>query len=251
MKSNIEDTVFWGEDPNVILQTPEFYPVENMSYNRKLNALSRTIIVFTLILFLFTHSFQIIAISIFTLTSIFYLHASHYNLLTEAFSDTIKDTSALNNNINYNQVILETDKKSPAFDVLKKQDIPVSKNTFQLPTSKNPFSNVLLSDYTENKNKKPAPPSDNPMVKNDIINKTLQFIQNSNPTVHDISYNLFNDVHESLSFEQTLRPFYSTPSTTIPNDQTAFADFCYGSMLSCKDGNLFACARNLTNHRNI
>jgi hypothetical protein len=38
--------------------------------------------------------------------------------------------------------------------------------------------------------------------------------------------------------------FYATPSTTVPNDQAGFADYCYGNMVSCKDGDDLACARN-------
>jgi hypothetical protein len=52
-------------------------------------------------------------------------------------------------------------------------------------------------------------------------------------------------------FEQSLMPFNSNPNTTIPNDQQAFAEFCYGSMISCKEGNQFACARNLSRHTNV
>jgi hypothetical protein len=47
-----------------------------------------------------------------------------------------------------------------------------------------------------------------------------------------------------MSFEQSMRQFYSTPSTQNPDDQQAFAEFCYGSMISCAEGNKFACARN-------
>ena len=53
-----------------------------------------------------------------------------------------------------------------------------------------------------------------------------------------------------MHFEQSLRQFTSNPGSTIPNDQGAFADFCYGSMVSCKEGNQFACARNLSRHIN-
>jgi len=39
-------------------------------------------------------------------------------------------------------------------------------------------------------------------------------------------------------------PFYSMPNTRIPNDQTAFADFLYGNMPSCRDGSAFACVQD-------
>jgi hypothetical protein len=37
--------------------------------------------------------------------------------------------------------------------------------------------------------------------------------------------------------------FYTTPNTTIPNDQKGFAEFCFGDMISCKQGNEMACQR--------
>ena len=66
----------------------------------------------------------------------------------------------------------------------------------------------------------------------------------------DQFHKLFKDAGSELMFEQSLRPFNSNPSTTIPNDQAGFAEFCYGSMISCKEGNQFACARNLARHTN-
>ena len=61
---------------------------------------------------------------------------------------------------------------------------------------------------------------------------------------------LFADLANEFEFEQSMRPFYSTASSTIPNDQKSFAEFCYGSMISCKEGNLFACARDNPQYRN-
>jgi hypothetical protein len=72
----------------------------------------------------------------------------------------------------------------------------------------------------------------------------------ANPGQPTIADKLFQDLGNEFVFEQSMRPFHSNPATTIPNDQGAFADFCYGSMVSCKEGNLFACARNLSRHTN-
>ena len=35
------------------------------------------------------------------------------------------------------------------------------------------------------------------------------------------------------------------PNTKIPNDQKKFAEFCYGNMGSCKDGDDIECSKNL------
>jgi hypothetical protein len=127
---------------------------------------------------------------------------------------------------------------------------PISNNTFSNPDSSNPFSNVLNTDYDFNPDRKPAPPSFNENVNKKILKEAKQFVMDANPDQPDIADKLFKDLGEELVFEQSLRQFNSNPNTTIPNDQTAFADFCYGSMVSCKEGNMFACARNMPRYNN-
>jgi hypothetical protein len=46
-------------------------------------------------------------------------------------------------------------------------------------------------------------------------------------------------------FDHSMRNFYTNPSTTIPNDQEGFANFCFGDMISAKEGNEFALGRNM------
>ena len=87
-------------------------------------------------------------------------------------------------------------------------------------------------------------------VNETILNQAKTAVQEANPDQPDIADKLFKDLGEQLMFEQSMRPFYSTANTTVPTDQQAFSDFCYGSMVSCKEGNQFACARNLARHTN-
>jgi hypothetical protein len=101
-----------------------------------------------------------------------------------------------------------------------------------------------------NPEKKPAMPAFNSNVNAQILTEAKQLVAEANPGQPDISDKLFKGLGEQLAFEQSLRNFNSNPSTTIPNDQGAFADFCYGSMVSCKEGNEFACARNLSRYTN-
>jgi hypothetical protein len=46
----------------------------------------------------------------------------------------------------------------------------------------------------------------------------------------------------------SMRQWYSTPNTKVMNDQKEFAEFCYGDMISCKEGNELACTRNAPPH---
>ena len=61
---------FWSENPNIILQSNyllEFFPTETMTYEQKLNAISRLVLLITLIGFIITKNIRIIVISVITL----------------------------------------------------------------------------------------------------------------------------------------------------------------------------------------
>lgn len=219
------DVPFWSEDPNILFRSLEFFPVDSMTYNQNLNAISRLVILFTVFGFLFTRNTRLLFIGGITLVAIYILYtmnATKNKKQTEHFSNVVKE--------------------------LFHDDLPSASDTFMEPSSQNPFSNVLMPDYEYNPDKKPAPPS---YIGDTILEQAKKTVVELNPGQPDIADKLFRDLGEQLVFEQSLRPFYSNASTTIPNDQQAFAEFCYGSMISCKEGNQFACARNLSRHTNV
>ena len=78
--------------------------------------------------------------------------------------------------------------------------------------------------------------------------KTKEFITNNFDDKTNIDERLFKDLGDSFVFDQSMRTWNSTPNTTIPNDQKSFAEYCYGDMISCKDGDEFACARSAPPH---
>jgi hypothetical protein len=232
---------FWSENPNVLFQreySMEFFPIDSMTYEQKLNAVTRTVIILTIIGFIISQSARIFIVGCFTLLSVFILH---YYRQKEKTKDEQKKAN------------LETVEgfHNATMDYLSENGMNVSNtDLFQPPDSSNPFSNVLMSDYEYNPEKKPALPAFNSNVKEEILTQAKQLVKDVNPDQPDIADKLFKDLGEQLVFEQSLRQFNSNPSTTIPNDQGAFADFCYGSMVSCKEGNPFACARNLSRYTN-
>jgi hypothetical protein len=234
---NVSDSKieFWSNNPNILLHRDyifEFFPVENMTYEQKMNAISRLIIGLTIIGFAISRNFRLILISFIILLAIYLLYKSNK---VERFSNSKKETF-----------------ENPAIDALKKQgviqNVSELENIFDEATSSNPMSNVLMTDYEYNVDKKPAPSANNQIVNEDILTQAKKLVAGLNPDQPDISNKLFRDLNDEMEFEQSMRQFYSNPSTTIPNDQKAFAEFCYGSMISCKEGNMFACARNLSRH---
>ena len=69
--------LFWSDDPNIIFQKDhifEFYPVDTMTYEQKLNAISRTVILVTTVTFILTHSVRILVIAAITMLSIFLMY---------------------------------------------------------------------------------------------------------------------------------------------------------------------------------
>lgn len=211
---------FWAENPNILLNVSELYPSESMTYPQKLNAVSRDIILLSLLGFYFTRNMRLLVIGSLTLAAIWYLY---YYKNRDGFEER---------------------------DVVKILEKKLPNDLFAPPISHNPFQNVLLTDYEHAADKKPAPPSYNQQINEKILSQTKQMILEENPEQPYITDKLFAGLDDDLAFEQSMRQFYSMPSTTIPNDQATFAEFCYGSMVSCKEGNSFACARNITNHVN-
>lgn len=239
-KSKKQKIPFWAEDPNILLQQPyilEFFPVASMTFNQKLNAITRTVLVMTLITFALNKNTRILGISAFTLLAIFLLYyATNQQKKDEGFLGAGYFTP----DQNVPTIGPQTRRKN-ADEVPKRGDFA---DTFQKPDAENPLANVLLTDYDYNPHKKPAPPSYTEMGHKKILEEAKKMVVEANPGQPKIADKLFGDLGDEIDFEQSMRPFYSTANTTIPNDQKGFAEFCYGDMVSCKEGNMFACARD-------
>lgn len=239
------DVAFWSEDPNILFQSNyimEFFPTESMDYNQKLNAVSRLVIVITIITFILKPSIRLIIIAAITLLAIYLIHSYHVKEQNKQANKSAVVAAA--------DALKEGFTGNPAMDYLIQAGRPIDPAVFDMPSPQNPMSNVLLPDYEYNVNKKPAPPAFVDSVNANILTSAKQLVQDANPGQRDIADKLFKDLNEELNLEQSMRQFVSNPNTTIPNDQGAFAEFCYGSMISCKEGNAFACARNTSHYTN-
>ena len=195
-----------------------------MTFEQKLNALTRGLIIVTLFSFLYNHNTRLLIIGIILLVAIFLFHWAYKR--QEGFFLSQQD----------------------ALDRIKQLRAANPDQVFQKASPVNPLSNVLVNDWIDNPHKRPAPP----VEKNtdNILLQAKQMVVQQNPGQPDIAEKLFADLANEFDFEQSMRPFYSTASSTIPNDQKAFSEFCYGGMISCKEGNMFACARDNPQFRN-
>ena len=96
------------------------------------------------------------------------------------------------------------------------------------PTARNLFMNVLLDEIKYNPGRPQAAPVDNPTVKQ---------------TMDDyFRVQWFSDPTDVFGKNQSQRQFVTQPSTTVPNDQGAFADWLYKIPgKTCKEGGREAC----------
>ena len=126
-------------------------------------------------------------------------------------------------------------KLSPA-DIAPQSTVnPLNSDNFYKLTSSNPMGNVLLPEIGDDPERKPSPPTFDNNVEKLVNKETEQMAQNLHPSIQNLDKRLFQDLGDKFKFENSMIQFNTMPSTTIPNAQGAFAEFCYGNMESCKD----------------
>ena len=224
---NDVSNTFWLNNPAILFDKnaiTQLWPLESMTREQKINAITRLVIILTLIGFLFLNNIKILVTGI---IAILILLFTYY---------------ILNKNTNLNKV-KETFSNE---DIYKKV-----KHNFTNPSVINPVMNILLPEIQDNPNRLEAAPSYNNAVKNSINEETKNFIVANFDNNENIKKNLFDDQGDNFEFEQSMRQFYTTANTRVPNNQKEFARFCYGNMASCKDGDVEMCLKSAFRHTNV
>ena len=208
------EEIFWINEPLVLFNKEyitNIIPSNELSYEAKLNAMTRLILLVCVLGYLFTKNIKIIISGVISIIAIVVIHKT--NSKNEA-----------NNQI----------KEGFESEVYK-----LTKENLTTPTQGNPMMNVMLPEIKDNPTRKTAAPSYMPEVEKDINDSVKEGLDSR----------LFQDLGDNIEFETSMRSFYTTPNTTIPNDQTGFAEFCYGGMKSCKEGDDIQCHEK--NYRHI
>jgi len=100
------------------------------------------------------------------------------------------------------------------------------------PTKDNPFMNITMEDYRKNPNRQ-------------AITKTHNFDKKIlNQIESKFNLNLYKDLDDIFEKKNSQRQFYTTPITTIPNDQTKYANWLYKIDKTCKEGDGTQCNQN-------
>jgi hypothetical protein len=213
---------FWYDDPSILFKKEnifELWPTPTMNYNQKLNAITRLIIIVTIVGFIITMAYRLLFIGGITIFVIFILFKMNKDKLT-------KETFTNNDIINPNPTSQYITNPQTLDSVLKTE--------FKEGNKKNPFSNVLLTQIEDDPDRKPAPPAFNVDVDENITTNVKKAVQQMNPGIKNTDKQLYGDLWENFQLDQSNRVFNSTPNTRVTNDQSAYAKYLYGNMPSAK-----------------
>ena len=208
---------FWFDKISILYDTTfllDIIPKKEYDLNRKLNALLRFTIYYSLIIFLMDTKKKYVLTFIIGMAIFTYLIEYKYK---DAFMDKVNN-KLMNNTHDMNINDLSSD--------------------CRIPTKENPFMNPLLSDFGSDKSK-PACQSYN--------NKGVQRV-----TEDYFDEDLYKDVNDIFGKENSQRQFFSVPGNSVPNDRDTFMKWCYQTPPTCKEGNGLQCAANqLGEHRGL
>lgn len=219
-------TQFWSNEPTILFNKEyifELWPTTNMCYEQKLNAISRLIILLTILGYILSMSPRVLVVGFLTLAVIFVLFKMRKQKLTK---DMLSEGFQA---IKGNEVTGMFDKKPDSYVNPVTLD-SVLKSEFKEGTKKNPFSNVLLTQIGDEPERKPAPPSFNVDVDEDITKNVKRSVQMMNPGIKNTNKQLFGDLWQQFELDQFSRQLYSTPNSRVTNDQSAYAQFLYNDM---------------------
>ena len=190
---------FWLKNPSILFhkdQIHKLWPSKSMDYPDKLNAVTRFIILVSVFGYMLINSYIIIVLGVILILLIVFVYNKYIN-------DYLENFSTLENNDKYKH------------------------------TSKNPLYNVLLTDYNDNVNKPEIKDEYTEIKEENINDKVKEFIYDNNKNNKDIK-KIFNNLANNFEFENSMRQFHINPSTTIPNNQDDFLNYCYSDLYSEK-----------------
>ena len=222
-------TPFWSNDPTILFNTNaifQVWPSSSMTFESKMNAISRIVIILSTLGFIFTMKLNFLIIGAITLGIIFSIYRYRKQTivagLKENFAQRKKKQSSTPSPVISNPVTLEN----------------VLRSEFHPTTKKNPFGNVLLTDIMDTPDRQAAAPSFNPDVSDEITSAVKKQTQMLYPGIKNTNKQIYGDLYDNYQLDtDMMQRFYTTANSRVTNDQGAFSNWLYGNMPSAKEDN--------------
>jgi len=198
-------TPFWYNQPSILYERPylfEIFPVKEFDNIRKLNAIVRFTIYYSIFVYIYNRDTNMFAVPVITALVTYLLW---------------KNNSSLQKDETLTQL---------------KNDVPVIAESHnvgcQIPTKDNPFMNVPFYDVSADKElPKSCTSYDNKGVQRKIEN--------------EFDKGLYRNYTDIFRKENSQRQFFTVPGREGVPDQSAFAHWLYRTTDTCKEGNGLAC----------
>lgn len=200
-------TPFWFNQLNILYDKQylfEIFPVKEYDIVRKLNAVLRFSIYYTIIIFLYKRNTNMLVIPLITALVTYFIW---------------KNTSSVQ--VDHMDTKLRNDE--PTLISLKDHDMGCT-----LPNKDNPFMNTPFFNIAANK--------ELPKSCTSYDNKGLQ-----RKVEKEFDKGLYRNYTDIFGKENSQRQFFSVPGKQGIPDQGAFADWLYKTPSTCKEGNKLAC----------
>ena len=211
---------FWSNQPTILFNKEsifELWPTTEMCYEQKLNAITRLVILLSILGYILTMSLRVLGVGVFTLLIIFVLFTLRKQKITKQMLE---------------EGFKNSDEPLPAQSYINPVTLEsVLKSDFKDGTKKNPFSNVLLTQIGDSPERKSAPPSFNVDVSEDITRNVKKSVQMMNPDIKNTDKQLYGDLWQNFLLDDSNRVFYSTANTRVePGDQGALGQYLYNNL---------------------
>jgi hypothetical protein len=206
---------FWLENPCILITNfckfNPFVAFTDKRFSNNMNAYTRLIIILMIVIFTITKEINYILIGIFLIIIIIIMYYSFrkdsFKVLPSSFPFIKSNDETIGERGTY---------------LLKNAKLPRREsnyNNIEVPIN-NPLKNVPLTDYGVEQEYSKATRSDSTMS------------QFANGKIFQTS--------DQWIFDRNTQPFYTTANSSVPNDQTSFANWLYGTENICKEGSIYA-----------
>ena len=222
---------FWSNDPYILFNKDyifDIWPQAKMTQEERFNAVTRFIILITVLGYILTSSVRLLIVGLITIFVIYLFF--NYN------TSKCKKKEGFSKGGQINVITSNQDGKSGTSNSVELNQ--VLQNNFKPGTHKNPFSNVLLTQINDEPKRLAAPPAFNPDVDTNITNNVKKSVQFMNPDIENTDKQLFGSLWENFRLDNSNRVFYTTPNTRVANDQGSYGKFLYGNMPSAKGSSI-------------
>ena len=213
-------TPFWFKDISILYNKNyllEIIPKKEYDFSRKLNAVVRFSVYYSILLYIFKRDTNILCFPFITIVITVFLHRTNRD---EKNDDAMKG--------------LMSSKSHTSMEDIDMMIMDINKDVFREPVEDNPMMNQNTFNLYENK--KAVPTYNNPGMKRKV-EETLDA-------------GVYKDSNDLFNRRNSQRQWYTMPNTEAMNKQTEFAKWCYMTPPTCKEGNGLQCANNLHNRLN-